>query len=227
MAQKAKEMQEERLEKKCWKAADKLGIIWGAAEYKLVLLGQIPLKHISGAFEELCQKLKEGKGDCMGADPEDKNESNAEKFFYGTASTRWSYLHGRAKLPTLGKDIDDDIDAIEKENPSVKDVLPKVFVQEKLDQARLGGLVDLFSAATLFPSSGGVSEGRGGYQDVQGFCKSATVDQVRAVNYASTPGGHLELPEEEDFLYVERFAILKVKSVKQMKKQETELNKKF
>ncbi len=64
-------------------------------------------------------------------------------------SARWTWLQGRAKLPTIGKDIDDAMDAIEKDNPSLKGVLPKVYAQEKLDKGSLGGLVDLISTAVL------------------------------------------------------------------------------
>ncbi|MBS1760793.1 MAG: SAM-dependent DNA methyltransferase [Bacteroidetes bacterium] len=149
MAKKTKEIQDEPLEKKLWKAADKLRKNMDAAEYKHVALGLIFLKYISDAFEELYSKLKEGKGEYEGADPEDKNEYVAEKVFFVPASARWTWLQGRAKLPTIGKDIDDAMDAIEKDNPSLKGVLPKVFAQEKLDKGSLGGLVDLVSTATL------------------------------------------------------------------------------
>lgn len=149
MAKKAKEIQEEPLEKKLWKAADKLRKNMDAAEYKHVVLGLIFLKYISDAFEELYNKLKEGKGEYEGADPEDKNEYVAEKVFYVPPSARWSWLQGRAKLPTIGKDIDEAMDAIEKDNPSLKGVLPKVYAQEKLDKASLGGLVDLISTSVL------------------------------------------------------------------------------
>jgi type I restriction enzyme M protein len=149
MAKKAKEIVEEPLEKKLWKAADKLRKNMDAAEYKHVALGLIFLKYISDAFEELYNKLKDGKGDYEGADPEDKNEYVAEKVFYVPPSARWTWLQGRAKLPTIGKDIDDAMDAIEKDNPSLKGVLPKVYAQEKLDKGSLGGLVDLVSTATL------------------------------------------------------------------------------
>lgn len=149
MAKKLKETPEEPLEKKLWKAADKLRKNMDAAEYKHVALGLIFLKYISDAFEELHQKLKEGKGEYEGANPEDKNEYLAEKVFYVPPSSRWSWLQGRAKLPSIGKDIDDAMDAIEKDNPSLKGVLPKVFAQEKLDKASLGGLVDLVNTATL------------------------------------------------------------------------------
>jgi len=147
MAKKTKIEQEEPLEKKLWKAADKLRKNMDAAEYKHVALGLIFLKYISDAFEELFQKLTAQKSE--GADPEDKNEYTAEKVFYVPPSARWRWLQGRAKLPTIGKDIDDAMDAIEKDNPSLKGVLPKVFAQEKLDKQSLGGLVDLVSTATL------------------------------------------------------------------------------
>ena len=147
MAKTTKTILEEPLEKKLWKTADKLRKNMDAAEYKHVVLGLIFLKYISDAFEELFQKLVAEKSE--GADPEDKNEYTAEKVFYVPPSARWKWLQGRAKLPTIGKDIDDAMDAIEKDNPSLKGVLPKVFAQEKLDKQNLGGLVDLVSTATL------------------------------------------------------------------------------
>ena len=147
MAKTQKQEVEEPLEKKLWKAADKLRKNMDAAEYKHVALGLIFLKYISDAFEELFNKLTDQKSE--GADPEDRNEYLAEKVFYVPASARWTWLQGRAKLPTIGRDIDEAMDAIEKDNPSLRGVLPKVFAQEKLDKQSLGGLVDLVSTATL------------------------------------------------------------------------------
>lgn len=148
MAKKNNSAQEEPLEKKLWKSADKLRKNMDAAEYKHIALGLIFLKYISDAFEEQYQKLVALKKE--GADPEDKNEYTAENVFYVPPSARWKWLQGRAKLPTIGKDIDDAMEAIEKDNPkSLRGVLPKVYAQEKLDKQSLGGLVDLFSSATL------------------------------------------------------------------------------
>lgn len=149
MAKAKKIEQDEPLEKKLWKTADKLRKNMDAAEYKHVVLGLIFLKYIEDAFNELYNKLKEGKGEYEGADPEDKNEYMAEKVFYVPPSARWTWLQGRAKLPTIGKDIDEAMDAIEKDNPSLKGVLPKVYAQEKLDKASVGGLIDLISTAIL------------------------------------------------------------------------------
>lgn len=70
---------EEPIEKQLWKAADKLRKNIDAAEYKHIILGLIFLKYISDAFEDLHSKLKSGKGEYAGADPEDKDEYKAEK----------------------------------------------------------------------------------------------------------------------------------------------------
>jgi len=147
MAKTAKTEQEEPLEKKLWKAADKLRKNMDAAEYKHVALGLIFLKYISDAFAEQYEKLVAQKSE--GADPEDKNEYLADKIFFVPATARWTYIQGRATQPTIGKDIDDAMDAIEKDNPSLRGVLPKVFAQEKLDKASLGGLVNLVGSATI------------------------------------------------------------------------------
>jgi type I restriction enzyme M protein len=149
MAKTKKEEQEQPLEKKLWATADKLRKNMDAAEYKHIVLGLIFLKYISDAFEELYNKLKEGKETFEGADPEDKNEYIAEKVFYVPAQARWSMLQGKAKLPTIGKDVDNAMDAIEKDNPSLRGVLPKVFAQEKLDKQSLGGLIDLVGSAAI------------------------------------------------------------------------------
>ncbi|HAB53733.1 MAG: DNA methyltransferase [Ignavibacteria bacterium RIFOXYB2_FULL_35_12] len=155
MAKKTKTEQEparpqggEPLEKKLWKTADKLRKNMDAAEYKHVVLGLIFLKYISDAHEELYQKLVEQKSE--GADPEDKNEYTAEKVFYVPPSARWKWIQGRATLPTIGKDVDDAMEAIEKDNPkSLRGVLPKVYAQEKLDKATVGGLINLIGTAVL------------------------------------------------------------------------------
>lgn len=152
MAKTKKEEQEESLEKTLWQSADKLRKNMDAAEYKHVALGLIFLKYISDAFEELYQKLKEQLSD--GADPEDKNEYLAEKVFFVPLKARWNYIQGRATLPTIGKDVDDAMDAIEKDNPSLKGVLPKVFAQEKLDKTSLGGLINKIGTVALGTKDG-------------------------------------------------------------------------
>ncbi len=137
------------IEKQLWKAADKLRKNIDAAEYKHVVLGLIFLKYISDAFEELHSKLLAGEGEYTGADPEDKDEYKAENVFFVPEIARWSYLQSKAKLPTIGKEVDDAMDAIEKDNPSLKDVLPKVYARGNLDPTSLGGLIDLIANIAL------------------------------------------------------------------------------
>ena len=140
---------EEPLEKQLWKAADKLRKNIDAAEYKHVMLGLIFLKYISDAFEELYAKLKKGEGEYAGADPEDKDEYKAENVFFVPPSSRWGYLQSHAKQPTIGKTVDESMDAIERENPSLKGVLPKVYARQNLDPTTLGGLIDIISNIAL------------------------------------------------------------------------------
>ena len=140
---------EEPIEKQLWKAADKLRKNIDAAEYKHIVLGLIFLKYISDAFEELHSKLKAGEGEYEGADPEDRDEYRAENVFFVPPSARWSYLQSRAKLPEIGKDVDAAMDAIEKDNASLRGVLPKVFARGNLDPTNLGGLIDLVSNIAL------------------------------------------------------------------------------
>lgn len=139
----------EKIEAQLFKAADKLRKNIDAAEYKHIVLGLIFLKYISDSFEELYTKLKEGKGKFEGADPEDQDEYKAENVFWVPKNARWSYLHSRAKLPTIGKDLDDAMELIEKENPTLKGILPKVFAKPNLDKSALGGLIDLIGNIAL------------------------------------------------------------------------------
>ena len=139
----------EPIEKQLWKAADKLRKNIDAAEYKHVVLGLIFLRYISEAFESLYARLKTGSGEYEGADPEDRDEYRAENVFFVPPTARWSYLQARARQPEIGKDIDDAMDAIEKENPSLKGVLPKVYARGNLDPASLGSLIDLMSNIAL------------------------------------------------------------------------------
>ncbi len=133
------------LKEKLWKSANKLRKNIDAAEYKHIVLGLIFLKYISDAFDNLYHKLKEGKGEYEGADPEDIDEYKAENVFFVPEKARWSYLKAYAKKPEIGKIIDEAMEAIEKENPSLKGVLPKEYAKANIDPINLGGLIDLFS----------------------------------------------------------------------------------
>src|SRR5437660_1687755 len=128
-------------EAKLWATADALRNNMDAAEYKHVVLGLIFLKYISDAFEakhaELVAQTSEG------GDPEDADEYRAVNVFWVPKEARWSTLQADARQPRIGKTVDDAMLAIERDNPSLKGVLPKDYAHPRLDKQRLGQLIDL------------------------------------------------------------------------------------
>jgi type I restriction enzyme M protein len=131
------------LESKLWAAADALRNNMDAAEYKHVVLGLIFLKYISDAFEAKHAELAAQKA--QGADSEDPDEYRAASIFWVPKEARWSHLKNNAPQPTIGKFVDDAMSAIERDNPSLKGVLPKDFARPGLDKQRLGQLINLVS----------------------------------------------------------------------------------
>jgi type I restriction enzyme M protein len=117
-------------EEKLWAAADKMRGHMDPAEYKHVALGLIFLKYISDAFQ-------------------DRYEYTGENIFWVPKEARWSVLQANAKQPIIGKLLDDAMDAIERENPSLKGVLPKDYARPALDKQRLGELIDLIGTISM------------------------------------------------------------------------------
>lgn len=134
-------------EAQLFKAADKLRKNIDAAEYKHIVLGLIFLKYISDAFDVVYKKLEAEKAG--GADPEDRDEYLAVNVFWVPPEARWSYLHAHAKQPSIGKDLDAAMEAIEKANPTLKGILPKEYAKPNLDKLSLGGLIDLIGDIAL------------------------------------------------------------------------------
>jgi type I restriction enzyme M protein len=130
-----------------WQAADALRNNMDAAEYKHVVLGLIFLKYISDAFEAKHAELEAQKKD--GAEPEDPDEYRAVSIFWVPKEARWSHLKASAPQPTIGKLVDDAMAAIERDNPSLKGVLPKDFGRAGLDKQRLGQIINLVSDIAL------------------------------------------------------------------------------
>ena len=134
-------------EAKMWTAADKLRNNMDAAEYKHVVLGLIFLKYISDAFEEVHQELVNDPEKL--SDPEEIDEYRMRNVFWVPPKARWNLLQKNAKQPTIGITVDDAMDAIERDNGSLKGVLPKNYAREGLDKQRLGELIDLVGTIGL------------------------------------------------------------------------------
>ena len=129
-------------ENQLWAAADKLRGYMDASEYKHIVLGLIFLKYISDVFQAKYKEL-EAKKETEYADPEDRDEYAAANIFWVPKEARWEKLLAGAKQPTIGKLVDDAMVAIEKENPTLKGVLPKDYARPSLDKHRFGELLDI------------------------------------------------------------------------------------
>ncbi|QEA29485.1 SAM-dependent DNA methyltransferase [Microbacterium sp. CBA3102] len=140
------------LEQTLWEAADKLRGNQEPSEYKHVVLGLVFLKYISDRFEERRQTLEaeltaDGiKPERLASFLEDRDEYASHNVFWVPELARWSYIQSVAKLPDVGQQIDQAMDLIEKENPSVRGVLPRNYGRDGLDKRRLGELVDLIGS---------------------------------------------------------------------------------
>ncbi|MGL4362455.1 MAG: type I restriction-modification system subunit M [Cellulosilyticaceae bacterium] len=128
-------------EEKLWEAADKLRNNMDAAEYKHVILGLIFLKYVSDTFKEKYDQLLE-------EDPEyaeDRDEYLSEGVFWVPENARWNYIAQHSKQAEIGQVVDTALDAIEKENDSLREVLPKNYSRPELDKRILGEIIDLFT----------------------------------------------------------------------------------
>ena len=130
-------------EAELWRMADALRGSMDAAEYKHVVLGLIFLKYISDAFQELHAWLASKTAE--GFDPEDMDEYRGENIFWVPPEARWPHLKAQARQSTIGQLVDDAMAAVERDNPALKDVLPKDYARPALDKTRLGQLIDMIT----------------------------------------------------------------------------------
>ena len=114
-------------EAELWAMADTLRGSMDAAEYKHAVLGLIFLKYISDAFEERQGVLERQVSE--GADPEDPDEYRARNIFWAPPEARWVHLKAQARQPTIGQLVDDAMRAVERDNPALKEVLPKDYAR--------------------------------------------------------------------------------------------------
>jgi type I restriction enzyme M protein len=158
MAQTKKRAKKQKsLEATLWEAADKLRGNLEAAEYKHVVLGLVFLKYVSDAFTTRRLALEEAVSDAESDEYipnaerrerifESRDEYTSQNVFWVPEPARWEQLQLKAKQPQVGQLIDAAMDLIERENPSLKGVLPKNYGRADLDKRLLGELVDLIGS---------------------------------------------------------------------------------
>lgn len=143
-----------------WAAADKMRNNMDSGEYKHVVLGLIFLKYISDAFEERRDQLLRDAANPSSeyfireeaaryVVAEDRDEYLSDQVFWVPPEARWAHLQAHAKQPEIGKLLDAAMEAIERDNPSLKRVLPKDYARPALDKQRLGELIDLIGTIGL------------------------------------------------------------------------------
>ncbi|MEE4312971.1 MAG: class I SAM-dependent DNA methyltransferase [Desulfofustis sp.] len=151
-------------EEKLWLGADKLRGSMDASEYKHIILGLIFLKYISDKFTErrdwLVQETADPDSEYHTANEkdqmavlEDRDEYAAKSIFWVPASARWDIIQTEAKKPTIGQVIDNAMDLIERENRTLKGILPKNYAKPEVDKRRLGELIDLISTIDVLGHS--------------------------------------------------------------------------
>lgn len=168
-------------EKQIWDAAC---VLWGhipAADYRKVIVGLIFLRYISSAFEKRYNELvEEGYGF-----ENDKDAYTEENIFYVPEKARWNVIASAAHTPEIGTVLDDAMRAIEDENKSLKNVLPKIYGSPDLDKRVLGEVVDLFTNEVNM-------EDIDGDRDILGRTYEYCIAQFAA--YEGTKGGEFYTP---------------------------------
>lgn len=168
-------------EKQIWDAAC---VLWGhipAADYRKVIVGLIFLRYISSAFEKRYNELvEEGYGF-----ENDKDAYIEENIFYVPEKARWNVIASAAHTPEIGTVLDDAMRAIEDENKSLKNVLPKIYGSPDLDKRVLGEVVDLFTNEVKM-------EDINGDRDILGRTYEYCIAQFAA--YEGTKGGEFYTP---------------------------------
>lgn len=152
MAKKTKIVKEKSIEDRIWESANKLRGNLNASEYQNVVLGLIFLKYISDCFEKRYKELVE-EGDGF---EEDRDEYTAEHVFWVPREARWKNIADMAHDPKIGTEIDKALELIEKENPRLKNVLPRNYARPEIDKIRLGEVVEIFNNVDMMAQGEGI-----------------------------------------------------------------------
>lgn len=147
-------------EAKLWEACEAQRGAVNASRYKYPVLGLVFLKYVNDSFaasrDELAAKLSNPDDDYYLEDEsdreavlEDRDEYLARGVFWIPAEARWEEVRSNAPQPDIATRIDKIMEAIERENPSLKGVLPKSFAASEVPQRNLTSLINIVDSVTF------------------------------------------------------------------------------
>lgn len=131
-------------ENELWAAADAMRGNVSASDYRKIVVGLIFLKYVSDAFDFRYQELLNAE-DYYEGDEEDRDAYIEKNVFFVPETARWSVISSSAHMPEIGVKLDEAMRAIEKENKSLKNVLPIIYASPDIDKRVLGNVVDIFT----------------------------------------------------------------------------------
>ena len=133
-------------EKRLWDAADELraNSKLKSSEYSVPVLGLIFLRYADHKFAQAEKELA-GKG--TGRRIVNKSDYQARGVMYLAPNARFSHLLNLPEGADIAKAINEAMRAIEADNPSLKDVLPKNY--QRLDNSTLFTLLKSFNSVPM------------------------------------------------------------------------------
>jgi len=158
---KSKASDTRSFEAQLWEACEAQRGSVNASRYKHPVLGLVFLKYVNDNFEhyrtELAAKLAEPGDDFYLEDEsdrldvlEDRDEYLAHNVFWIPSEARWvAEIRDQATQTDIATRIDKVMDAIERENPVLKGVLPKSFAASEIPQRNLTALIGIVDGITF------------------------------------------------------------------------------
>ena len=147
-------------EAQLWEACEAQRGSVNASRYKHPVLGLVFLKYVNDNFDhhrqDLAAKLadvgneyylerEEDRAEVL----EDRDEYLAQNVFWIPVEARWTEIRDNAAQPDIATRIDKVMDAIERENPMLKGVLPKSFAASEIPNRNLKELISIVDGITF------------------------------------------------------------------------------
>ena len=148
-------------ESQLWEACEAQRGSVNASRYKHPVLGLVFLKYVNDNFEhyraDLTAKLEDPADDYYLEDEsgrldvlEDRDEYLAHSVFWIPTEARWvARIRDQAAQSDIATRIDKVMEAIERENPVLKGVLPKSFAASEIPQRNLTALISIVDGITF------------------------------------------------------------------------------